>query len=185
MQRLDKRVDVRDREDVKAQVGAPSRALEMLSAHSLHLSLFLLQATLHRVLRHLVRHRHRLAAIQDALARDRAAAAASERKLGQALSVQPTIVMSYKQTKLQQHQLASTIDNFAPQVQWECLLHICSLRLQLTSVSHAPLQEGEVHAAAVAASAAAAHVADSDLKRAERIDAQAGLALDYMQRHAE
>jgi hypothetical protein len=75
-----------------------------------------------------VRHRHRLAAIQDALARDRAAAAAAERKLGQALSVQPTIVMSYKQTKLQQHQLASTIDNFAPQVQRECSLHIFSLR---------------------------------------------------------
>jgi hypothetical protein len=79
------------------------------------------QATLHRVLRHLVMHRHRLAAIEDALARDRAAAAAAERKLGQALSVQPTIDMSYKQTTIQQHQLASTIDNFASQV------HPCSV----------------------------------------------------------
>jgi len=136
VQRLEKRVDVRDREDAQAQ------------------------ATLHRVLSHLVRHRHRLAAIQHRLARDRAAAADAERKLGQALSVQPAIAMSYKQTKLKQHQLASTIDNFGP-------------------------QEGEVHAAAVAASAAAAHVRQSDLQRAERIDAQAGLALDYMQRHAE
>ncbi len=71
---------------------------------------------MHRVLRHLVRHRHRLAEIEDALARDREAANAAERKLGQALSVQPTIIMSYKQTKQQHHQLASTIDNFAPQV---------------------------------------------------------------------
>ena len=76
------------------------------------------KATLHRVLSHLVRHRHRLAAIQHRLARDRATAAAAERKLGQALSVQPAIAMSYKQTKLEQHQLASTIDNFGPQVQW-------------------------------------------------------------------
>ena len=68
------------------------------------------------MLRHLVLHRHRLAAIEEALARDRAAAAAAERKLGQALSVQPTIDMSYKQTTMQQHQLASTIDNFASQV---------------------------------------------------------------------
>jgi hypothetical protein len=46
-------------------------------------------------------------------------------------------------------------------------------------------QEGQVHAAALAASAAAARVAEKDLQRAERIDAQAGLALDYIQRHAD
>jgi hypothetical protein len=142
------------------------------------------------VLRHLVLHRHRLAAIEHALARDRAAAAAAERKLGQALSVQPTIDMSYKQTKIQQHKLASTIVNFAPQVR--CLLPAVSAAFlrNCTSIfvphsSHAHIQEGQVHAAALAASAAAAHVAESDLKRAEHIDAQAGLALDYMQRHAE
>jgi hypothetical protein len=74
------------------------------------------QATLHRVLRHLVLHRHRLAAIEHELLHDRAEAASTERKLGQALSVEPTINMSYKQTKAQQHQLSSTIRQFAPQV---------------------------------------------------------------------
>jgi hypothetical protein len=154
VQRLENRVDARTHEDAKAQVIA--RHLFVSSAALTQR----VQATLHRVLRHLVLHRQRLAAIEEELARDRAAAAAAEGKLGQALSVQPTIDMSYKQTKMQQHQLASTIANFAP-------------------------QEGKVHAAALAASVAAAHVAESDLNRAERIDAQAGLALDYLQRHAE
>ena len=134
VQRLETRVDGRTHDDAKAQVLSrplvqlpstldPSRppprpALCILKSTSNPNLLFLLlcQATLHRVLRHLVLHRHRLAAIEEALARDRAAAAAAERKLGQALSVQPTIDMSYKQTAMQQHQLASTIDNFASQV---------------------------------------------------------------------
>ena len=156
MQRLENHVDARTQEDAKAQVivRRPS-CVKRCCFLTLRF-----QATLHRVLRHLVLHRQRLAAIEEELARDRAAAAAAEGKLGQALSVQPTIDMSYKQTKMQQHQLASTIANFAP-------------------------QEGKVHAAALAASVAAAHVAESDLNRAERIDAQAGLALDYLQRHAE
>jgi hypothetical protein len=51
------------------------------------------------------------------------------------------------------------------------------------------VQEDQVHAAAFAASTAAAHVvagaAESDLKRAARIDAQAGLELDRIQMHAD
>ena len=114
VQRLENAVDARTHDDAKAQVAAPR-----LAFRTRKLTAFpQLQATLHRVLRHLVLHRHRLAVIEDALARDRAAAADAERKLGQALSVQPTIDMSYKQTRMQQHKLASTIDNFAPQVRF-------------------------------------------------------------------
>jgi hypothetical protein len=94
------------------------------------------QATLHRVLRHLVLHRHRLAAIEAALARDRAAAAAAEAKLGQALSVQPTVDMSYKQTRIQQHQLASTIDNFASQVRFVFCNFGCSCIAATSSSPH-------------------------------------------------
>jgi len=114
VQRLGGYVESRAHDDAKAQVCVV--LFLAFQTPKLTRTLFL-QATLHRVLRHLVLHRQRLAAIEHALARDRAAAAAAERKLGQALSVQPTIDMSYKQTKLQQHKLASTIDNFAPQVQ--------------------------------------------------------------------
>ncbi len=112
VQRLENHVDARTQEDAKAQVivRRPS-CVKRCCFLTLRF-----QATLHRVLRHLVLHRQRLAAIEEELERDRAAAATAEGKLGQALSVQPTIDMSYKQTKMQQHQLASTIANFTPQV---------------------------------------------------------------------
>ena len=48
--------------------------------------------------------------------------------------MQPTIDMSYKQTKLQQHKLASTIDNFAPQVEHLSAAAALALMHQMSSL---------------------------------------------------